>query len=279
MAKQKTTIKPKAIIEQQIADEQFRKIRKWNLWAGLVLLAQALAIAIIGTGKIVPVTTSYLAIDPMASQPKGEQILAVATRHIFDVRIAWITALFLIIFAAVFFAAATVYRKRYEARLQAGMNDLRWFGLGLGGAVMVVVVALLSGLHELTGLFMLAASVVAGSVAVLCAEEVARREQKKALLSHVICGVGTLGLAVPLIVLAKLAGGAVLYDGVIPAYVWGILGSILGMFILGFLLAHFRIKRRGWMKDTVRAECLFMLLIFIAASALAWQIFVGTLQP
>ncbi len=266
--------------KQAVTPEILLALRKWNIGLAALLAVQAVAIAIIGTDKTVSVNTDYLAADPLASGVAGEQVLAVASRILFDVRIAWAVALFLLVFAAVYLLAATVFRKRYEARLQNGMNDFRWLGLGVGGGMLILTVALISDITSVASLLMLLALMAFGGLAVLSAEELNSREKpKNALLPHVVCAIGFGGFLVSALVLALTASGAWMYDGTVPGYLCAIYAVLVIFFVAGFLLTHYRILRRGRLADTVQSEKLFMLFTALFASIPAWQIFAGVLLP
>jgi hypothetical protein len=277
--KKKTVVKAKVTPQKAISVGQWQTLRKWNIWLAVVFAAQAVAIVVAGTAKTVPLTREYLAIDPLATEATGKQVVATASREVWDVRIACLVAAFLLIFAAAYLVVATWQRKRYEARLKLGMNDARWLGLGLGGGMALVTIAMLSGITNKASLLMIFMLMALGCLAVLCAEEVARREAGKGLLSHVICAVGTLAVLTPLVVLALTVGAAWMYNGHTSAYMYGVYVSLLVFFIVGLLMTHSRIKQKGKWADTIFTEKAYMLLTVVGASILAWEIFVGVLQP
>jgi hypothetical protein len=279
MAKKKTTIKNTEKTELSL--EKLQNLRKWNIRFGVLFALQAIAIIVIGTVQSYPVTTQYLAIDALASEATGGTTLAVATRHLVDVRLGWLVGAFLLAFAAAHFAMATLYRKRYEARLQLGMNDARWAAFGVGGGLMLVATGLLSGIYGLISLAAMLVFMVIGSLAILAVEEMIRRggTQKETLLSHLVCAVGTAGAVAPLVMLVNAAGGTLLFDGKLPSFLWGIYATILIVFGLIFWLTHLRMVRRGQWADGLRTERAYMVLGLVGASAVAWQMFAGALLP
>lgn len=263
-----------------LSADVLQKLRTYNIWAAVILGVQALAIAVIGTNKAVHITTTYPAVDSLATSVAGEPVLATASRVLFDIRFAWVVAAVLMVFSAVYLLIATIFRKRYEARLQVGMNDFRWLGIGLGSAGLAVATALASGVTGFASLLMLFALVAFGGLAVLAAEELARRESSpKAVLSHVVCAVGFGGFLAAVVVLAVTAGGALLYDGSIAGLLWATYIALFVFFIVGFLLEHYRILRRGWVAGTLKTEKIFMLFTLLLASVPAWLLFAGFLLP
>jgi len=260
-------------------DPRFEGLRKWNLWMGILLALQAIAIIVIGTNRSYPVTTNYLAVDTLASEATGGQSLAVATRHLFDAPFAWVVGIALLLFAVGYLAA--VWRKSwYEERLKLGLNDLRWLTFGVGGGALFIAVGLLSGIYEITMLLVIAAFMVAGCLGVAAAGVIRRQAGDiETRLSHLVCGVGTACIVAPIVVLAIAAGGAALYDGQIPSFVYWVY-SVTLLFVLAIgLVTHFRIVKRGEWADAVKVERAFMVLGFLGASVVAWQMFAGALLP
>ena len=278
MAKKKT--QEKKTDKPNVSVEQFQVLRKWNLWLGVVLLLEAVAIIVIGTDRSFPITTQYLAVDTLASEASGGQSLAVATRHLFDIPFAWVVGAFLALFAAGSFVVSLWGRKWYEQRLQAGLNDMRWIIFGVGGAGLLAAVGLLSGIYEVTMLLALKAFMIVGCLGILAAGVIRQRAgDQETRLSHLICGVGTACIIAPVVILTIVAGGALLYGGHIPGFVYGIYGSVVFFLLAIGAITHFRIVRRGRWADAFTVERAFVILGFLGASIVAWQMFAGALQP
>lgn len=278
MAKKTST---KKTDKSELSVEKLASLRKWNIRLGVLFALQAIGIVIVGTARSFPVTTQYLSVDALASDATGGQTLAAATRHLVDLRLSWVIAAFLLAFAVAHFVAATVYRKRYEARMQSGMNDVRWAAFGVGGGLALAATALLSGVYRLPDLVAMLVFTVIGCLTILVAEELTRRagEGKEGKLSHLVCGLGVASLAFPLIILVNAAGGTFLFDGKLPSFVFGIYGTIIASYGLLFWLTHMRLKRQGKWADTINTERAYMVLGLVAASAVAWQMFAGALLP
>lgn len=280
MAKQATkkTEKPKTVKTEK-ADPRFESLRKWNIWMGLLLVVQAIAIILIGTSRSYPITTSFLSVDTLMSEATGGQSLAVASRHLFDLPLAWVVGGILLLFAVGSFVA--VWRKAwYEQRLKLGLNDVRWLTFGAGGGLLLVTIGLLSGVYELAMLLTVAAFMAAGCLGVMAAGIIRRQAGNiETPVSHLICGVGTACIMAPIVLLAITAGGALLYNGLIPGFVYWIYGATL-LFVLAIaLVTHFRIVNRGEWADAVNVERAYLVLGFLGASVVAWQMFAGALLP
>lgn len=269
----------KKVLKQQPAqaapDMQQRNLQKWNLRFAFLLVAEAVAIVAVGGGQTVPVTTQYLAIDPLATEAAGHQVLAAATRHLFDVPLALVVAKFLVIFALAYLLAGTLWCGKYQAWLARGVNKLRWAALGLGGGVMAVAVAMLSGVSDLVYLWLIFGAVVLAGVCALSLELLGPGRRLRRLLATG----AVLGALLPWLVFIGNAVAAALYGGTLPNFLYYIYISMFLLSSAGVLAGYLRIKQRGRWADTLYTERMFMALNFVAASVLALQIFAGALQP
>lgn len=252
------------------------KLRMWNLRFAALLLLQAAAIVFLGRDVTTSVTTQYLTVDTLASEASGQQMLATASRHLFDLPIVWVVAAFMLLLAAVHVAVATFYRKRYEVALERGVSEARWLGLGLSSAALLVTICLLSGITQLSSLLMVAVLTLLGCALALVTEVVALDNPKRRLV-HWLCGMAAVSVVVPWVVLKLGLLGAVLHDGHIPTYLYGVYASTVLFFVAGALATHFRVHRKGRWADGYYAEGAFMALSFVAVSVVAWQIFAGAL--
>jgi len=269
LKKQKTTPKPK----QLVSDIERRSLRTWNLRFAVLLAVQAIAIVVIGTHQTVPITMQYLATNTLLSEASGHQVLALATRHLFDLPLSWIVAKFLLVVALVYLLAATVWRKKYEAWLERGVNKLRWLGFGVGGGVMAYAMATLIGVSDISTLVLIFGSVVLAGGLAAVTELIGPERRLRCLVSWMA---GFAVLLPWLLFIASLVG-VLAFNGSLPTFVYYIYVS---MFLLSGavgLATYMRVTQRGRWANSVYAERMFMVLAFLAVTILAWQIFAGTL--
>lgn len=253
------------------------QLYKWNIAFAAILLLQALAIMIFGGNQAFPVALQFPAVDQLASSANGHEVIASATRHLFDLPIMWVVVAILVLLAGSHAAVATAYRKRYEASLERGVSEARWATIGVVGGVVLLAVSLLSGIYQLSSLLMIFTLSVVGCLAVFAAENLTARNEK-GRLSHLVCALGLKAVLLPWVVLALGVVGTLLYNGQVPAFVYGIYLS-LGLFTVALMwLTHLRIKRAGKWTDSYKTEKAYMLIGLGAVSAVAWQIFAGALN-
>lgn len=263
------------VVQENASDRNKRALRLWNIRLGIVLLVVAVAVVVAGDSSSAPLTTQYLANDALATEAAGgTEVLAPAVRHVADVPISWIVAKFLAIAAGAYLLAATLWRERYEAWFDQGVNKLRWAGFGLAGGVAVAGIAMLGGVSDLATLLLIFGSVALASVFAAALEQLGPNHRLRRLLS----AGAVAGLALPVVGYIANVAGALKYNGSLPMYLYFVYAVVVLWFVAIALAAHFRAERRGKWAGAFYAEKAYMLLGFAAAVVLALQIFVGALQ-
>jgi hypothetical protein len=272
--------KPVKVVKSTTADKTpVGKLARWYKWLGLVLFVEGLAVVLLGKSVTAPVTLQYPAADALASQVNGHQVIALASRHLADVHVGWVVATFLIVFAAVSLLLATLYRKFLDVAAERGVNAFRSLATGLGGGLMVVSIAMVSGISSLAMLLTLFGATLMGALLGLGAEVlVARNGGTKPRLAHFLCGLGLVSVLFPWVVFAGNVLGANLWGGDIPGYLYSIYACQFVLFGSVLLATHYRLKRQGKWADALYTDRGFLFLSFVAATLLAAQIFAGVLK-
>lgn len=248
----------------------------WNKWLAVVYALQGVAILLISTVKTFPLTTSYLTADELASEAAGNTVLISATRTLNDVNIVYLIAAFLFIAAIAHASAAWWCRKFYENDLQGSANRIRWIQSAASTSLMLVVVAMLSGIGDLSTLIMIfALSVVMNLFGLL----VETHNANKAKSSHLACAISWIAGVTPWVVLAIYLLGACIFGGQVPAYVYWVYASMLVLF--GGLAANMwlQLKKKGKWANYLYGERIYLILGLAAMTLLAWQVFFGALRP
>jgi hypothetical protein len=128
-AKPKTekTVQTKVTAQPVAAKQDTGKVlRKWNLILAGVFALQAVLIAALSNAKAVPIVVHYPAVDTLATEANKHEVLAVASRQLFDMPIAYLLAAGLLVFAVIHLLAATRFQKQYQAVVDRGVNTARW---------------------------------------------------------------------------------------------------------------------------------------------------------
>ena len=125
-----------------------RALRRGNALLALVHAAQAVVILALSTDFSLPVTGAFMEGQPGSGLPK--QVL------LFDLRIGPLVGAFLLL-AALDHALVALppCRARYERCLAAGVNPFRWLEYSLSASLMVVLIAMLTGIADYVALLAL----------------------------------------------------------------------------------------------------------------------------
>jgi Heliorhodopsin len=245
-------------------------VRRWNEALGGLHLAQGLAMLALATTFALPVTSSFLAYDRAAGE------LFPDPRTLFELRIAPLVAAFLLLSAAAHWSLATFGRLWYEEELRRGMNRARWLEDALSSSVMIVVIAMLVGIYDVASLLLLFA---ANASMILFGWLMEVQNAKRERVDWTAYWFGVFAGAVPWLAIGIDLVGAASGPGGPPGFVYGIYSSIFVFFNVFALNMVFQYRRAGRWRDYLYGERVYMLLSLFAKSALAWQVFAGTLRP
>jgi len=201
--------------------------------------------------------------------------------ELFSMPLAWVIASFLAMSAIAHFLAGWPLRRRYEAWLARGMNPLRWVEYAFSSTVMIVAIAYISFIQDVPGLLAIAGCNVA-MILFGWSMEAANEGREKPDWKHYIFG-SIVGL-VPWIgiVSVLLAYGLqpdLPADAGIPAFVYVIVATLFASFNVFAITMVLQYKRIGRWRDYLAGEKTYMVMSLVAKSALAWQVFSGTLRP
>src|SRR3989344_3398820 len=129
-----------------------RGLNNWNMGLAAVFVSQAAAILLLGNNSSLPVTTTYLTTDSLASKAAGHTVWDAAVHHLFDIKLIYLLAVILLVGAIAHALFATQYRAKYEADLKQGINRARWIEYILGGGLVLIAVALINGVYDFSTL-------------------------------------------------------------------------------------------------------------------------------
>jgi len=247
-------------------------MRKLNVIMSVLYFGQGMALLLLSNAKTFPVSTSFLNVDQLASQ-SGETVLAPASQVIFDVRYSYLLAALLFVAALTHLLVASAYRKQYEADIQNGANRARWIEASIGSGLILTIVASLVGVYDLASLIMIWSLTLVLNLLALVVERYNVRQR----LAYVV---GLIAGATPWLVTGIYLWHAHLYGaGQIPVFVYYVYGSMLVVFAGFSLMLLMQYQKRGRWTDYVYGERAFIVVGFIAKTALVWQVFAGALRP
>jgi hypothetical protein len=245
------------------------KIRRSNLIAGLFHLLQMVAVLALATDFTLPVKATYM------TGPPGTTFADPLV--LFDSNIAWGVAAFLGLSAlAHFIVASPMFFDRYVNGLASRRNYFRWVEYSVSSSVMIVLISQIVGITDAAALVAIF-GVNASMILFGWLQEKYEQPGSGGWLPFIFgCIAGIVPwLAVLLYVVSPMAP----FEADPPAFVYGIVISLFVLFNSFALVQWLQYRGRGKWADYMRGERTYIVLSLVAKSALAWQVFAGTLVP
>jgi len=246
-------------------------LRRFNMIMGFLHAAQAIAMLLISKNFRLPVSVSYLKFDPLI------QKLLPASKTLTEIPLVYLISGFLFLSSLAHFFIATVYSKRYNSDLEKGISRVRWIEYSLSASTMMVAIAMLVGIYDLGSLLMVFSLVAVMNLMGLVMEIHNQTTQRTNWLSYII---GCFAGIVPWVVVGFFFWAANRFGGGnIPVFVYWIYVSIFLFFNCFAVNMVLQYRKVGPWKDYLFGERMYIILSLVAKSALAWQVFAGTLRP
>ncbi len=243
------------------------RLRRYNLLAAAVHLLQAGVVLLLANGFTLPVTAAYMTGPPGSAS--GPQTV------LFDSPIGLAVALFLGLSALAHAVVVSPwFFPRYRAGLLLQRNYFRWVEYSVSSSVMMVLIAQLVGISDVTALLAIF-GVNASMILFGWLQEKYEQPGGRGWLPFIFgCIAGVVPwLAVVLYVWAPGSPS----DVQPPGFVYAIIVSLFLFFNVFALNQWLQYRRVGRWADYLHGERVYITLSLIAKSALAWQVFAGTL--
>jgi Heliorhodopsin len=247
-------------------ESSFRRLRLYNLLMALLHTTQGALILSLSNSFSLPVHATFLDGPPGSGEPE--------IHHLFDLPIGPAVATFLFISAAAHFLLVLpgVFGW-YVGNLRRQRNDARWIEYALSASLMIVLIALLTGIGDIAALIALfgvnASMIFFGLVQEHYAEPGSGR-----LLPFWL---GSIAGITPWIAIAiYFVSPGTAADP--PGFVYGIFFSLFAFFNVFAINMWLQYRQIGPWKNYLFGESVYILLSLTAKSALAWQVFFPTLM-
>ncbi len=240
------------------------RLRLYNVAMGVFHAVQGVAILVLGNSFTLPVTGTFL------EGPPGS--LSADPIRLADVSIAWGVAIFLFLSAG--FHMLISWRgffERYRNGLAHSRNYFRWVEYSLSSSVMIVLIAMLTGISDISALIALfgvnASMIFFGGV---------QEKYERPGGSLLPFWLGSVAGAIPWIAIGLylFTPGSAAQP---PGFVYGIFFSLFVFFNVFALNMWLQYRQIGRWRSYLHGERAYVLLSLLAKSALAWQVFGGTL--
>jgi len=249
-------------------EPRFAKLRKYNLIMGSFHLVQSILMFVLSNEYSLPVRKSFL------HYMSDTNTLKAITEDIVDLRIGPLVAVFLLLSAIAHFTVASPWVFGWYVRnLEKGINYARWYEYAFSASLMIVLIAMLSGVYDVVSLIGLFALTAVMNLFGLLME---RHNQIVTETDWTPYYFGCFAGLVPWIGIAIYFFGSA-SSGEMPTFVYFIMGSLFVLFFSFAVNMVLQYKKVGPWRDYLFGESMYILLSLVAKSALAWQVFGGTL--
>ncbi len=244
----------------------FKRLRYFNLVMFVIHSAQALLMLHLSNDFSLPVTYSYPAYNVNTAT------ISPATETLFNIEIGPLVALFLFISATAHLLISTYLYKRYVKYLKRGMNPYRWYEYSISASVMIVIIAMLVTIYDIGLLISLFVLTAVMNLMGLMMEIHNQTTEETNWISYII---GCIAGIIPWIVIfIPLITAESVPDFVIAIFVT--IAIFFNCFAINMFLQY---KKIGRWRYYLHGERVYIILSLVAKSALAWQVFAGTLRP
>jgi hypothetical protein len=258
--------------ENTESKDAYSFLRKFNAFMGFLHLVQATIMVIISNDFSLPLTTSHLQVNVEAFT------VSVVADEITMLQIGPAVALFLYISAAAhFILASPVGYPWYVRNLKTHINYLRWIEYSFSASWMIVIIAMLVGIYDIGTLLAIFTLTGVMNLMGLMMELHNQTTEKTNWTSYII---GCIAGFIPWVVIfISLLGAESTQGDPVPDFVIAIFISIAIFFNLFAINMILQYKKVWKWSDYLYGEKMYILLSLLAKSALAWQVFAGTLRP
>lgn len=252
-------------------EARLAKLRIYNAVVGVILFVQGVIMWVISNDTAAQITTSYLG--------KQSAIPGMPTTQIENFaqwQLGPIIASFLLLSGLFLIGSASLWRKKYEEQVQKGMNLFRWAEYAITSSMMVVVIAILCGVYDLSTLILIF-SLNACMILFGWMMEVHNQTTKK--VDWTAYYFGCFAGAMPWVVMGLYFYNALAAGGdAVPSFVYAIFWSLFiafNVFSINMILQYAKV---GKWKDYIYGEYAYITFSLIAKALLAWQVWGGTLR-
>lgn len=242
-------------------------LRIYNVIIGLIHLAQAIAMVVLSNDFSLPVTRSFLT-GPPGTAPSQDAW--------FDVLLGPAVAAFLFLAALDhLLMAAPGVNAWYNGMIANERNDARWIEYSVSASLMIVLIAMISGVSDIGALIAIA-GVNASMIFFGLLQEVFSRPSDEQVnwMPYIY---GCFAGAVPWAIVALQIASAEAQGAGPPAFVYGIIVSLFLLFNSFAVNMVLQYKRVGPWRSYVFGERAYILISLVAKSLLAWQVFANVL--
>jgi len=249
-----------------LGDKCFRRLRIFNAIMCVLHFIQGSLMVILSNEFTLPLTYSTPVFDEIT------QTISPVSETFFELRIGPLVALFLFMSAIAHFLLATILYKWYVNNLKKHINPARWYEYSFSASLMIFLIAMLVTIYDIGTLIALFTLTAVMNLMGLMMEIHNQTTKKTNWTSYTI---GCISGFIPWVVIfIPLITAESVPDFVIAIFIT--IAIFFNLFAINMFLQY---KKIGKWKDYLYGEKMYIVLSLVAKSALAWQVFAGTLRP
>jgi hypothetical protein len=252
-------------------ERTFTGLRRFNAVMGILHLVQGVLMIVISNATTYPIFTNFLTFDSAARK------LVPNPELLYNLRYGPAIAVFLLLSAAAHLALSTFGYSWYVKNLKSHMNPARFYEYALSSSLMIVLIGMLVGVYDLgTLILMFGINATMNFFGIMM--ELHNQKTEKTNWTSFIYGCFA-GIVPWTVILLYFYGSLAASDVKPPAFVYAIIPTIFvffNTFAINMLLQY---KKVGPWKNYLFGERMYIVLSLLAKTALAWQIWFGTLRP
>jgi hypothetical protein len=253
------------------SDNRFKKLRIFNAIMGIIHMVQGILVLVLSNPLSEEAFSLPLSFTRPEYNPVTNSILPVS-ETLFDIQIGPLVALFLFMSATAHILLSTVLYDWYVKNLKNHINPARWYEYSFSASLMIFIIAMLVTIYDigtLLALFTLTAVMnLMGLMMELHNQTTSRTNWTSYTIGCIAGFIPWVVIFIPLITAPS-----------VPDFVIAIFITIAVFFNLFAVNMVLQYKRIGRWKDYLYGERMYVVLSLVAKSALAWQVFAGTLRP
>jgi hypothetical protein len=250
----------------QEGDVLFKKLRTFNAVMGVIHMLQGIAMLLLSNAFTLPLTFTRPEYNAVTNT------ISPVSETFFNIQIGPLVALFLFMSATAHILLSTVLYKWYVKNLKNHINPARWYEYSLSASLMIFLIAMLVTIYDFGTLLALFTLTAVMNLMGLMMELHNQTTTKTIWTSF---NIGCIAGFVPWVVIfIPLVMAASVPDFVIAIFIT--IAVFFNLFAINMFLQY---KKIGKWKDYLYGERMYVILSLVAKSALAWQVFAGTLRP
>jgi hypothetical protein len=252
-------------------EKVFQGLRRFNAVMGVLHLVQGILMIALSNDTTYPIYTNFLTFDV------GSRSLVPDPKLAYELRFGPAVAVFLLLSAVAHGILATVGYRWYVEKLKKGMNPARFYEYALSSSVMIVLIGMLAGVTDLGSLIlMFGINAMMNLFGIMM--ELHNQTTKKTDWTAFIYGC-IAGIIPWIVIVVHFVSAIVTSEEGPPGFVYAIIPTLFVFFNCFAVNMVLQYKKVGRWKDYLYGERVYIILSLVAKTALAWQVFAGTLAP